>query len=252
MQKKTQYFQLYLAVVVLVVLTIALFNKKPKVDPLRPEQTMGKKSEHPVEPVKQQVPAPSVISNLVQTTVNKESVAEKKSQLSQLTRHLNKRQLAQTNVLPKPEELTSSPLIDNSVWKVWLNTKAKLSRSPVTTDESLVMNALGFRIIQDFSGEQDFEAFNKDSLRVLYNTRMQRPGILTGTIVAQAADKNEFESCVISHQSYISHSFEEINTYFVESNSPHFNLSELFAGIKRCPGVTLVKLEILEKSYERK
>jgi hypothetical protein len=144
--------------------------------------------------------------------------------------------------------LAEQNLLNSTRWKIWLHTQVvKKDDAPIGQSLAHVSN---FSIIesQDNLSLTEFDA-NKPI--AVFDERLKKPGIITGTLKIQTSDKARLQTDLINYQAQVTDEFYDIETYFVKSTQNIFNLEWLYQNLKNQTYIKSVELEILSKSYDK-
>lgn len=101
------------------------------------------------------------------------------------------------------------------------------------------------------SENYDFKNFDKNSPAAVYDSRLKKIGLITGTLKIITDQPESLSAVLRSHAAAVTQSFPQIQTYFVTSNSSVFNLESLYSDLKAQSSVRSIELEILDRQYER-
>lgn len=234
-------------------LTLAIFLKRPSVNPLEPQNTHmpPQQSENRTYPAKLATADDKKTEAVSRKVADVVQHQEAKNNFAALVQH--KKETTQLNIITrKPNDLIKHPFFESSQWQIWPQVTAKNSRLPLASDEQLVGKLNNYQLIKTDFPVSTIENFNPALPVILYDERMKRPGILTGTLIAVADNRYDLEKCAHAHLASVNNAFENINTYFLSSDLPSFNLSVLKNEIENCPSVRSVQLEIIDRAYEKK
>lgn len=237
-------------------LTWAIFSKRPKVNPLEPQigpfQTNLDSNLKPEFENENSISL-NALKPIERKTANFDNAnsIERNPDFNQIANH-KKKEIQKNSLNKKPNYLVAHPLFLQSSWKVWPQVTAKPIRSNYHLDGEVVGQLNGYNLIQTSTESTLVHQFNLKNPLVLFDERLQRPGILTGLLIASAGNRHELESCAHSHSASIKNSFENINTYILISDVSPFDLSTLKNQIAACPSVKSVRLEIIDRPYEKK
>jgi hypothetical protein len=154
-------------------------------------------------------------------------------------------------VLPtaNPQDLTE--FIFNqpqTSWKIWNRMKAL---GPNGGGPSSSINVSQFQIQADPISNHSLENFSLQEPVVLFEERLKKAGILTGTFEIQLKNSRQWEAFEKLHSLRLIQSFQELNLFYATANQDRFNLSQLYQDLSQDPSVALVNLEILSKQYEQ-
>ncbi len=156
---------------------------------------------------------------------------------------------AQLHLLP--QNLISTEVILPPHWKIWLTARSIQADQTVQGD-LIVAKVGGYNIIETGTAGSVLTSFDKSSPTVVYDSRLQKPGIVTGLIKLKTLQKNLLQSDLIALHASIINSFDDIQTYYVTSDQNHFDLESLFFFLKSKPYLEEIELDILDRDYERK
>ncbi len=141
-------------------------------------------------------------------------------------------------------------VLSHTHWKLWPEMSAlKTSELTETSKEIAKINNLS--VVE--APDENFNLNNFDTAKfaVVYNERLRKPGLITGTIMIQTSEKNKLQQDLELYQMQINDSFENINTYFVKSQNSVFNLEYIFEQLKLKKYIQHIELEIIYKNYEK-
>lgn len=150
-----------------------------------------------------------------------------------------------------PEKLSGHEAFAGTRWKIWSGVKALLSEEVRASD--VVVAQLGrFNLIENLHAEAALNQFDRQSPTLVYDSRLKKPGLVTGLIKVETERKDLLQSAIQGLNARIENSFEEIQTYFVTSQQAQFDLEKLFLTIQQMPFVKNAELDILDRDYEKK
>ncbi len=191
----------------------------------------------------------SAPSNSTQEPLKKSSplkafTAEKPQLFGIRKRHPSAQAVAPT------EALVANPILTSTRWKIWPHKKA--IAPDLKNENDLPLVTVGnFIIVESTEENSSMTDFNLNSPVVVFDGRMKKTGIITGTLTVRTLRKDLLMADLASLNAAISDEFENINTYFVISSEQRFNLELLYLNIKSKSYVEHVELEILSKTYEK-
>lgn len=133
-------------------------------------------------------------------------------------------------------------------WKIWNRMKALW---PVDGRQANSLNVSQFQIQVDPVSNHSLENFSLQEPVVLFEERLQKAGVLTGTFEIQLKNSSQWETFEKQHSLRLIQSFQELNLFYATANQDRFNLSQLFQNLSQDPSVHAVNLEILSKQYEQ-
>ncbi len=150
-----------------------------------------------------------------------------------------------------PQKIEAHNLLLDTKWMLWLTARAVLSEQSTAADQ--IIGKLGrYNIIETGHSEIDLHHFDKSSLAVVYDSRLRRVGLITGTIKIVTLQKDELIKELIGLQANISNSFDDIHTYFVSSDQSIFDLEKLYLDLKAQSFTQRIELDISDRAYEKK
>lgn len=150
-----------------------------------------------------------------------------------------------------PTALHLHPVFTGTSWKIWLGAKAVLPEVTQSTD--VIVGQLGrYNLVEATNSETNLNQFDRNSLPVVYNSRLKKPGLVTGLIQVQTERKDLLTAALAQERAEITNSFDDIQTYYVTSVQAQFDLENLFNLIKAMPFVKNAELDILDRDYEKK
>ncbi len=172
---------------------------------------------------------------------------EAKDKATRALQNIKSRGRLPSQTLTKPSVLQAHSILTGTRWKIWPNANvvAKLS------SDAPVARVSHIDIAEGEPSQSTIVNFDNTNQIVLYNERLQKPGILTGLIIVETVDLPALRRDLSSVNAEIVNSFDQINTYFVTGLAQSFNLELLFTQIKKWPHVRNAELEILSKNYEK-
>lgn len=150
-----------------------------------------------------------------------------------------------------PEKLIAHFLLIGTNWKVWPGTRAILTPQ-LSAADSVLAELSRFSIVEFPNAEASLDQFDRNVPPVVYDARLKRAGIVTGLLKVETDRKDLLEESLPNLNSYISNSFENIQTYFVTSRQDVFDLESLFKNLKSQQYVKSIELDILDRNYEKK
>ncbi|MBC7420954.1 MAG: hypothetical protein H7328_09510 [Bdellovibrio sp.] len=174
-------------------------------------------------------------------------VPGEESKIALALENIRKQNRTPSQTFVQPKSLQASSLLNGTRWKIW--PQAKVVNEKNSAAEIAQVNNL--TIVQGNDRAVDLSQFDSKSPVVLYNERLQKPGILTGIIKVETQNRILLESSLTNLHARISDAFDPIQTYFVTSTDLVFDLEALFENLKALPEVHNVELEILNKTYEK-
>ncbi len=133
-------------------------------------------------------------------------------------------------------------------WKIWNRMKALLPNESAESNSIIVSQ---FRISEDPISNHSLENFSLQEPVILFEERLQKAGVLTGTFEIQLKNSSQWESFEKQHSLRLIQSFQELNLFYATARQDRFNLSQLFQDLSQDPSVSTVNLEILSKQYEQ-
>ncbi len=150
-----------------------------------------------------------------------------------------------------PQRVENNYLFSNTKWKLWSTARAMLAEQTASAD--VIIQKMGrYNIIETDHAEIDFKSFDKSNLAVVYDPRLRRVGLVTGTIKIVTLQKEELAKALIGMQAEITNSFDDINTYYISSTKNLFDLENLYFSLKAQSFVQNIELDISERTYEKK
>ncbi len=160
----------------------------------------------------------------------------------------NRNPSAQT--LLTPGTLIQNVLLKSTSWKIWPQTQ--VIRTDEKTSADKILARVSNLLIIDAPNEiKSLTEFNSAKPIAVYDERLKKAGVITGTIKIQTDQKSLLENELYQYRAHITESFEAIHIYFVTSTDLIFNLEHLFQALKSNPYVKEIELEILSKNYEK-
>jgi hypothetical protein len=162
------------------------------------------------------------------------------SHLKQISRSPSQEANATPTLLP-------SQILAGTRWKIWSQTRV----SSKSSDGAPLGQVSNLKIVSDPDSSANLNQFDPKNPIAVFNERLKKPGIITGTIKLETFDRSPLEQELKVLKAHITDSFENINTYLVTGSNQVFDLEELFVNLKQLPFVTNVEIEILSKSYEK-
>ncbi len=198
------------------------------------------------QPIPEQIIAPAAVKPAAETlsSASKEMPLTRDTEKSFTKAQIHKRKPSQ--VIETPKRLTSSSILGGTQWKIW--PAVKVVKSNEKSESNQISN---LSIVPSEEFQPDINRFDIKEPIVIYNERLKRPGIITGTIKLETEDRVELEKELSNLRAHISQAFEPIQTYFIESSDQTFDLENLYLKLKQLPKVHNVELEILSKNYEK-
>lgn len=150
--------------------------------------------------------------------------------------------------------LSEHRLLQGTPWKVWLK-KRVVPKGEQPEENSTSDTVSNLNIIEDPSEEiVEFTKFDLNKPVAVFNERLKKPGVITGTIKIEieSGSKSDLQADLDLLSAKINGAFEPIETYFITSTEPVFNLERLYELLKKRSYVKNLELEILNKTYEHK
>jgi hypothetical protein len=188
------------------------------------------------------------VSNSLQfNTDNKFEFTDSNSRFKQALAYNNefKRTPAQLN---SKVFLIEHSLLQSTRWKIWLNTQV-VKKENAQIGQSLA-NISNFSIIES-QESVNLTEFDSNKVVAVFDERLKKPGLITGTLIVQTSDKSRLQTDLKNYQAQISDEFENIETYFIKSSQPIYNLELLYQTLKNKNYINSVELEILSKNYDK-
>ena len=178
---------------------------------------------------------------------------ESQDKLQKALRFIRKQNRGLSSAAPEQKNLQANNLLSTTPWKIWTNTKVVTYESNLIAQQ-ILGRVSNLAILEDNSKNNDvvlLTNFDKQNPIAVYDSRLKKPGVLTGTIKVVTDQKELLEAQLKQHQAIIDLGFDEIHTYFVTSQTPQFNLENLYNTLINQPYITKIELEVLSKTYEK-
>lgn len=194
---------------------------------------------------------PQITKKLISQTLTNSS--ESQDKLQKALKFIRKQNRGLSSVAPEQKNLLANNLLSATPWKIWANTKVVHYESNLITQQ--ILGRVSNLAIVDDDSKNDpqvvLKNFDTQNPVAVYDTRLKKPGVLTGTIKVVTHQKELLEEQLKQYQAHIDIGFDEIHTYFVTSQTQLFNLENLYNGLINQPYITKVELEVLSKTYEK-
>lgn len=152
-----------------------------------------------------------------------------------------------TQTTVQPARLEAHTILAGSRWKIWPDARIATDHSP----EVVLTRVSNMDIVKNESIKSTVDVFDLKNPIVLYDLRLQKAGVLTGVIIVQTSDPSALTRDLASLNAEVVHAFDPIQTYFVTSMAPRFDLQDLYHRIKNLRHVQSAELEILSKNFEK-
>lgn len=152
-----------------------------------------------------------------------------------------------------PKNLKTSLIFSNENIKVWQNTMA-IKTVDLQPDQNVLSQVGNLSIIEADQKGFDLLNFNKDTYQVVYDTRLNKAGIVTGQLKVTlnvGYTQNDLLNILKTQNCEVASAFPQINTYFVVSQKQVFNLEALYINLKNNQIIKTIEPEILSKTYEK-
>lgn len=201
-------------------------------------------------PNPQLTPTSQVIKKLASQNIPSTEAEDK---LKKALKFISKKNRFIASAKPEQKKLQNNNLLNTTPWKLWANTKV-INYDSNLTAQQILGRVSNLAIIEDNSNNDALTTltnFNKQKPVAVYDTRLKKPGVLTGTIKVITDQKELLENQLKQYQASIDLGFDEIHTYFITSNAQQFNLENLYNTLINQPYITKVELEVLSKTYEK-
>lgn len=149
-----------------------------------------------------------------------------------------------------PKILHENHLLKSTRWKIWQQTQVINVQNKSGADKILaqVGNLL---IIESQNENTSLNEFNSFSPIAVYDKRLKKAGVITGTIKIETLEKEQLENDLNQLRAHITDSFDPIHTYFITSLDQVFDLELLYETLKSYPYIKNIELEVLNKNYEK-
>jgi hypothetical protein len=142
--------------------------------------------------------------------------------------------------------LVEHRLLQSTPWKIWVNTQVvKKENAPIGHSLANIHN---FSIIES-EDNMNLTEFDTNKAIAVFDERLKKPGLITGTLKVQTSNKSRLQTDLKNYQAQITDEFENIETYFIKSSQPIFNLELLYQTLKNQDYINSVEIEILSKNY---
>lgn len=181
-------------------------------------------------------------SVLREVASRQDSIAQRKLQFSRL----------QTKREPQQMQPLSSELADfemntpDSNWKIWTRKKAL---RPESASFDLAKNIANFSIADAPQALLRLDDFSSREMIVLFDERLGKMGILTGTLALQLKSNDQWPEIEREHSLRLIHTIPGVKLFYVTSQALRFNLLELFENLQNNSAIEKVELEILSRNY---
>lgn len=156
-------------------------------------------------------------------------------------------------VASAPKNLQKSLIFSNENIKFWPNTIA-IKTVDLQPGQNVLTQFGNLSIIETDQKVLDLLNFNKDTYQVVYDTRLNKAGIVTGQLkvtLNAGYTQNDLLSILKTQNCEIASAFPQINAYFVVSQKQVFNLEALYINLKNNQIIKTIEPEILSKTYEK-
>lgn len=149
-------------------------------------------------------------------------------------------------------ELRDSQIVQGS-WKLVTSVFA-IPRAQVSEDDrSMMVGELsGFALFESGRAGVQEDAFTTERALVVYDTRLQVFGVMTGTLMVFLRSGASMEALVQDHGLRVLNAFPETGTYYVTSREQPFNLSQLKNSLERDSRINNVEIEIVSRQYGKR
>lgn len=149
-------------------------------------------------------------------------------------------------------ELRDSQIVQGS-WKLVTSVFA-IPRAQVSEDDrSMMVGELnGFALFESGRAGVQEEVFTTERPLVVYDTRLQVFGVMTGTLIVFLRSGASMEALVHDHSLRILNAFPETGTYYVTSREQPFSLSQLKSSLERDSRINNVEIEIVSRQYGKR
>jgi hypothetical protein len=158
-----------------------------------------------------------------------------------------------SNLWKRPEAaaLSKPAVLGDTRWKLWLGMKA-IPATEFQGDRDVASGRVGgFVLVEDPSLQDDMQSFSASKPMVVYNERLQTPGVITGSIQIVLNSGSNLQDLVKDYGLKVVASFPETNIYFLTAQTEVFDLGSLLNVLKKDPRVADAKLEIVSRNYEK-
>lgn len=156
-------------------------------------------------------------------------------------------------VASAPKNLQKSLIFSNENINFWPNTIA-IKTVDLQPGQNVLAQVGNLSIIETDQKVLDLLNFNKDTYQVVYDTRLNKAGIVTGQLkvtLNAGYTQNDLLNILKTQNCEIASAFPHINTYFVVSQKQVFNLEALYLNLKNNQIIKTIEPEILSKTYEK-
>ena len=197
----------------------------------------------------------SIQNPTIVNSLNGSAIVEKievQQKVEKALHHIrNKSRLPTGALRVEPEYLQNHEAFEGSRWKILSKVKAVLRDQ--TSESDVVVGEMGrFQLVELTDSVASLNFYDRNSPVVVYETRLEKAGLVTGLIKVETERKDLLENALLSVNAQISNSFDSIQTYFVTSEQTVFDLEKLFFNIKSWGFVKTAELDILDREYEKK
>lgn len=210
------------------------------------------------KPVKAAISEKNETVTVVQSAVPQRPVAEiqqkveVQQKIEKALHYINQKSRAPTGQLKiSADFLQEHEAFNGTRWKIL--SKVKAVRNDKITENDIVVGQMNhFQLVELPAPDSQLSQFDRNSPTVVYETRLKKPGLVTGLIKVETEHKELLESSVRQMNARISDSFDQIQTYFVTSELSIFDLEKLYTQIKSLEFVKAAELDISDREYEKK
>lgn len=162
--------------------------------------------------------------------------------------------MAQHDLSPIKRDISVGELRDSQIvqgsWKLVTSVFAVPRALVSDEDRSLALGELsGYSLFEAGRNGVQEDPFASEKPLIVFDTRTQSFGVLTGTIVIYLRSGSSMEGLAQDHRLRVQNAFPETGTYYVTSQDQPFNLSQFKSALERDSRINKVEVEIVSHQY---
>lgn len=146
-------------------------------------------------------------------------------------------------------KLLEDPAFAGTAWKIWSGVSA-YPKSQGAPDENRVGEVNGYFLVNEGQANSS-ENFDPAKPLVVLRADSNTAGVVTGVFAVILEDGASADFISQTSQLKLVSSFPNIQTYYVTSSEVPFSLKGLHEALREAPEVKEVKMEILDRQYEK-
>ncbi|PIS11570.1 MAG: hypothetical protein COT73_03315 [Bdellovibrio sp. CG10_big_fil_rev_8_21_14_0_10_47_8] len=153
---------------------------------------------------------------------------------------------------PSPDLLSPSQTLTTTSWQLLTGTKAVHDIDRQIPAQDVLARVGNYALINDSGFIPDETHFSSRAPLVVYDSRLQKAGVLTGTLRLKIENTSQVQALCQQYNLNLVHSVPEARVYFVKSNLESVDLPAMKVALEKDPRIHNATPEVLSKSYEKK